>query len=407
MLGAIKREREMQDLELFTQEVRDFLAEHLTPELRRAGELCAGVYAEKPVGIAWQRILDQEKGWAVPAWPEAWGGTGWSLEQHAIFQREMTLANAPVLAPNAIGMVGPAILAYGTDAQKNHYLPRIRSGEDYWAQGYSEPGSGSDLASLQCKAERDGDEYVIHGTKIWTTHAQWSNKIFCLVRTDNSGKPQHGITFLLFDLNLPGIEVRPLISISGDHEFNQVFFENVRVPVSAVLGQENDGWTVAKYLLQHERGSSYAPGLQVRLQRVRDFAASERDGSGARLGEDPDFCRKLAAAEIELMAMQAFEDKIFSAVKSGEPVGALSSAVKIRGTELRQRVTELAVEAVGFYGLPYQPEARRPEANVAPLGSGLAATAMPQYLNDRAASIYAGSNEIQRNIMSKALLGLA
>jgi alkylation response protein AidB-like acyl-CoA dehydrogenase len=397
----------MNELELFTQEVRDFLAEHLTPELRRAGELCAGIYAEKPVGAAWQKILDQEKGWAVPAWPEAWGGTGWSLEQHEIFKREMTLANAPVLAPNAIGMVGPAILAYGTDEQKNYYLPRIRRGEDYWAQGYSEPGSGSDLASLQCKAERDGDDYVINGTKIWTTHAQWSNMIFCLVRTDTSGKPQQGITFLLFDIHLPGIEIRPLISISGDHEFNQVFFENVRVPVSAVLGKENEGWTVAKYLLQHERGSSYASSLKVRLERVRDFATHEQDGSGARLGEDAHFMRKMAAAEIELMAMQAFEDKIFSAVKSGDPVGALSSAVKVRGTELRQWVTELAVEAVGFYALPYQPEARRPEANVAPLGSDLAATAMPQYLNDRAATIYAGSNEIQRNIMSKALLGLS
>ena len=302
----------MDELQQFTQEVREFLAEHLTPELRRAGELCAGIYAEKPVGIAWQRILDQEKGWAVPAWPEAWGGTGWSLEQHEIFKREMTLANAPVLAPNAIGMVGPAILAYGTDEQKNYYLPRIRSGEDYWAQGYSEPGSGSDLASLQCKAERDGDDYVINGTKIWTTHAQWANKIFCLVRTDTSGKPQQGITFLLFDIHLHGIEIRPLISISGDHEFNQVFFENVRVPVSAVLGKENEGWTVAKYLLQHERGSSYAASLQVRLKRVRDFAAQEEDGSGARLGEDAHFTCKLASAEIELMAMQAFEDKISS-----------------------------------------------------------------------------------------------
>lgn len=397
----------MTELAQFTEEVRDFLSDHLSPELKRAGTLGAGIYADAPIAKQWHRILDKEKGWAVPAWPEDWGGTGWTLDQHAVFKRELTLACAPVISPNSVGMVGPAILAFGTEAQKKELLPRIRGGEDWWTQGYSEPGSGSDLASLQCKAERDGDDYVINGTKIWTTHAQWSNKIFCLVRTDNSDKPQQGITFLLFDTDLPGIEIRPLISISGDHEFNQVFFENVRVPASSVLGQENDGWTVAKYLLQHERGSGYAAGLQVRLERVRDFAAAETDGSGARLADDPDFNRKLADAEIRLMAMQAFEGKLFSGVASGAPVGAMSSAIKVRGTELRQRVTELAIEAVGFYGLPYQPEARRHDSNVPPLGSDMAATAMPQYLNDRAASIYAGSNEIQRNIMAKAVLGLS
>lgn len=397
----------MTDDAIFTEQVRDFLSDHLSPELQRAGTLCAGIYADAPIAKQWHQILDRQKGWAVPAWPEAWGGTGWSLEQHAIFKREMTLACAPVVSPNSTGMVGPAILAYGTEAQKNTYLPRIRSGADWWTQGYSEPGSGSDLASLQCKAERDGDHYVINGTKIWTTHAQWSNKIFCLVRTDNGGKPQQGITFLLFDTDLPGIEIRPLISISGDHEFNQVFFEDVRVPVSAVLGEENDGWSVAKYLLQHERGSGYATGLQVRLQRVRDFAVAEANGAGTRLADEPDFARKLADAEIQLMAMRSFEDKLFSAVTSGEPVGAMSSAIKVRGTELRQRVTELAIEAVGFYGLPYQPEARRHDANIEPLGSDMAATAMPQYLNDRAATIYAGSNEIQRNIMAKGVLGLS
>lgn len=396
----------MTESRIFTEEVRDFLSDYLSPELQRAGTLCAGIYADAPIAKQWQQILDKQKGWAVPAWPQEWGGTNWSLEQHAIFKRELTLACAPVISPNSTGMVGPAIMAYGTQAQKDTYLARIRSAQDWWAQGYSEPGSGSDLASLQCKAERDGDDYIINGTKIWTTHAQWSNKIFCLVRTDNSGKPQQGITFLLFDMDLPGIDIRPLISISGDHEFNQIFFENVRVPVSGILGAENDGWSVAKYLLQHERGSSYATGLQVRLARVRDFAANEANGAGLHLLDEPDFARKLADAEIQLMAMRSFEDKLFSAVSSGEPVGAMSSAIKVRGTELRQRVTELAVEAAGFYGLPYQPEARRQDANTMPLGSDMAATSMPQYLNDRAASIYAGSNEIQRNIMAKGILGL-
>jgi len=395
----------MTSLTTFTDEVRTFLSENLTPDLRRAGEMCAGIYADQPVAVEWHRILNAQ-GWAVPAWPVEYGGTGWDLDQHAVFQREQTLAGAPVVTPNATRMVGPVVMAFGTQAQKDHYLPRIRTGDDWWAQGYSEPGSGSDLASLQCRAERDGDDYVINGSKIWTTHAQWSNKIFCLVRTDTSGKPQQGITFLLFDIDLPGIEIKPLISISGDHEFNQVFFDDVRVPVSGLLGEENDGWTVAKYLLQHERGGSYAVGLKIRLQKISDFAATEVSGNGTTLADDPDFKRAVAATRIELDVLEGFEQRLFSAVRSGEPIGSLSSAIKVRGTEMRQRVTELGIEAVGYYGLPYQPEARTFRSNVEPLGSALAATSMPQYLNDRAASIYAGSNEIQRNIMSKAVLGL-
>ncbi len=395
----------MSDLKQFTDEVRTFINESLTPELRRAGEMCAGIYADQPVAVEWHRILNSQ-GWAVPAWPVEWGGTGWNVEQHAIFQRELTLANAPKVSPNSTRMVGPVVIKFGTDEQKNHYLPRIRTGDDWWTQGYSEPGAGSDLASLQCKAVRDGDHYVINGTKIWTTHAQWSNKIFCLVRTDNSGKPQQGITFLLFDTDVPGLEIRPLISISGDHEFNQLFFEDVRVPVSALLGEENDGWTVAKYLLQHERGGTYAAGLKVKLEQLKEFAAQEGAGGATPLAADIDFKRALAGAEIELDVLYAFEQKLFSAVTSGQPVGAMSSALKVRGTELRQRVTELVMEAVGYYGLPYQPQARAFRSNVAPIGSSLAATALPQYLNDRAATIYAGSNEIQRNIMSKGILGL-
>lgn len=395
----------MTDLTHFTNEVRTFLAENLTPELKRAGELCAGIYADQPVALEWHRILNKQ-GWSVPSWPVEYGGTGWNLEQHAIFQRELTLASAPVITPNSTRMVGAVVIAFGTKEQKAHYLPRIRSGEDWWAQGYSEPGAGSDLASLQCKAVREGDHYVINGTKIWTTHAQWSNKIFCLVRTDNTGKHQQGITFLLFDIDLPGIEIRPLISISGDHEFNQVFFDNVRVPISGLLGEENDGWTVAKYLLQHERGGSYGPGLKTSLGLLKSFASQEANGTLNPLISDASFAQKIAAAEIELSVLESFEQKTFSAVNSGQPIGTISSAIKIRGTEMRQHITELAVEAVGYYGFPYQPEIRAYESNLDPIGSPLAATAMPQYLNDRAASIYAGSNEIQRNIITKTVLGL-
>lgn len=395
----------MTDLTQFTQEVQTFLAENLTPELKRAGENCTGIYADQPVALEWHRILHKQ-GWSVPSWPVEHGGTAWSLEQHAIFQREQILATAPEISPNSTRMVGPVVIAFGTDAQKKQYLKRIRSGDDWWAHGYSEPGAGSDLASLQCRAVREGDHYVINGTKIWTTHAQWSNKIFCLVRTDNSGKQQQGISFLLFDIDLPGIEIRPLISISGDHEFNQVFFENVRVPVSGLLGKENDGWTVAKYLLQHERGGSYSPSLKTRVGLLKSFASQEASGTSQPLMADADFARKIAAAEIELSVLESFEQKIFSAVVGGQPVGSISSAIKVRGTEMRQRVTELVVEAVGYYGLLYQPEARAYGSNIDPVGSTLAATAMPQYLNDRAASIYAGSNEIQRNIITKTVLGL-
>lgn len=391
----------MTDLTEFEAEVRDFIGNNLTPELRRAGEMCAGIYADQPVAIEWHRILDK-KGWAVPEWPIEWGGTGWSMEQLAIFQRELTLASAPPISPNSTRMVGPVVMHYGFDEQKAHYLPRIKSGEDWWAQGYSEPGAGSDLASLKCKAERDGDEYVINGSKIWTTHAQWSNKIFCLVRTDDTGKPQQGISFLLFDLDLPGIEIRPLISISGDHEFNEVFFTDVRVPVTSLLGRENDGWTVAKYLLQHERGGSRSTGLGVRLQHIKSFLSDQ----GGELLKERAFRLKLADTEVQLAAFNSFERRVFSSVSAGETTGTMSSAIKVRSTELRQWISELAFVAVDYYGLPYQYQAREFRSEVEPLGSTMAVKAAPQYLNDRAATIYAGSNEIQRNIMAKTVLGL-
>jgi acyl-CoA dehydrogenase len=232
----------------FRDEVRAFLDVALTEDLREAGRTCSGIYCDRPVAQRWLSILN-DRGWAVPSWPVEHGGANWTVAQHYIFQRELTLADAPPVSPNATRMVGPVIIAFGTQAQKAEHLPRIRSGEDWWAQGYSEPGAGSDLASLQCRAERDGDAYVINGSKIWTTHAHWSNKMFCLVRTRFEGKPQTGISFLLFDLERPGVTIRPIISISGDHELNAVFFDNVRVPTSSLLGAENDGWTVAKYLL--------------------------------------------------------------------------------------------------------------------------------------------------------------
>ena len=394
----------MTELALFTDEVRTFINDNLTPELKRAGELCAGIYADKPAALEWHKILNH-KGWAVPSWPLAWGGTDWSLEQHAIFARELTLSMAPSISPNSTKMVGPVVIEFGSDEQKRHYLPRIRSGEDWWAQGYSEPGAGSDLASLSCAAMRDGEHYIINGSKIWTTHAQWSNKIFCLVRTDTSGKPQEGITFLLFDLDLPGIKVNPLISISGDHEFNQVFFNDVRVPATALLGKENHGWTVAKYLLQHERGGRSAAGLKVRLEHLKTFI-SEATSSKSSLLNDFAYCRELNRLEIDMETFNSFENKIISAVASGHPVGTISSALKIRRAELKQQLAQCVMTAVDYYGLIHQPEIRVFGSNAEPVGSAIAATAAPQYLNDRAATIYAGSNEVQRNIIAKSILGL-
>lgn len=388
----------------FEDEVRTFLHENLTPELRKAGRLEAGIYSDRPVAEAWLEILNN-KGWAVPDWPEEWGGTGWSPEQHSIWQRELTLAMAPSLPPNGPKMVAPAIMYYGTEEQKNYYLPRIREGKDWWAQGYSEPGAGSDLASLKCAAVRDGDDYVINGTKIWTTHAHFCNRMFCLVRTDDSGPQQQGITFLLFDMDLPGIEVRPLISISGDHEFNQVFFNDVRAPVSGRLGAENDGWSVAKYLLTHERGGKSATAMQMRVDHLRSFV-NERAAAGQDLLADSSFTGRLADLEIQLQAYVAFENRVFASVKAGESVGSISSVLKIRRTELRQLIDELVLLAVDLYGLPYQPAIREFRNEDDPVGSFTAATSMPRYLNNRAATIYAGSNEIQRNILAKRVLEL-
>ncbi len=394
----------MSELQPFRDEVRSFLSEKLTPDLQRAGRLEAGIYADRPIAEEWLAILNKQ-GWAVPGWPVEWGGTGWSAEQHAIWQQELTLASAPPIPPNGIKMVAPAIMFYATEEQKQYYLPRIREGVDWWAQGYSEPGAGSDLASLKCAAVRDGDEYVINGTKIWTTHAHFCNKMFCLVRTDNSGVPQQGITFLLFDLDLPGIQIDPIISISGDHEFNQVFFTDARVPVAGRLGDENDGWSVAKYLLTHERGGKSATGLRMKVENLKSFLITEA-ASGEDLTKDRDYQRQLCNLEIQLDAYIAFEERIFASVAAGESVGNISSVLKIRRTELVQRIDELVLTAVNYYGLPYQPEVREFRSQHDAIGSETAATAMPRYLNNRAATIYAGSNEIQRNILAKRELGL-
>jgi alkylation response protein AidB-like acyl-CoA dehydrogenase len=393
------------DLELsaddlaFRDAVRAFLDANLTPELREAGRRMTSVFCDKVHSLAWQRIL-HAKGWVAPSWPVEYGGPGWSEIQRHVFHAECARAGAPNLAPMGLRMVAPAIMAFGTPEQKARYLPRILSGEDYWCQGYSEPGSGSDLASLRMSAVPDGDDYVLNGSKIWTTHAHWATHMFCLVRTSTEGKPQAGITFLLIEMDRPGIKVDPIITLAGEHEVNQVFFDDVRTPKADRLGAENQGWTVAKHLLEFERGGGYAAGLDAGLERLRDMAEAED------VLDDPHYRRRLAEAEIAALAIDITERRVLSALATGGKPGPASSILKVQGSEQLQRLDELGADALGSYVAPHQPKAREAGSNETPVGPEHGLTTMARYLNNRAASIYGGSNEIQRDIIAKLVLGL-
>ncbi|OBG38205.1 acyl-CoA dehydrogenase family protein [Mycolicibacter heraklionensis] len=399
----------------FQAEVRDFLDQKLTPELRRAGRLMTSVYADHEASMAWQAIL-HERGWAAPAWPVEHGGCDWSLTQHYIFSRESTLAGAPSLSPMGIRMVAHAIVRYGTDAQKDYFLPRILTGEVFFCQGYSEPEAGSDLAALSMAATADGDDLVCTGSKIWTTHAGEANWMFALVRTSRTAKKQQGITFVLIDMTSPGIEIRPLVMTSGEEIQNQVFFDEVRVPKANVIGEIDSGWTVAKYLLEFERGGgAVAPGLQVAAEEIATAAKNQPGPGGGKLADDDAFMRKLADARIRAEVLEILEYQVLTAVAEGRNPGASSSMLKILGTELSQELTALALEAAGPRGRIYQPHVTAPGGPIAdyqPPADGYAsgepwqAVAPLRYFNDRAGSIYAGSNEIQRNILAKAALGL-
>ncbi len=391
----------------FRDEVRAFLAEKLTPSLRAAGSRMTSVYADHGAQMAWQAIL-HERGWAAPAWPREHGGAGWSVTQRHIFERERVLAGAPPTSPMGINMAGPAIIRFGTADQKNFFLPRMLSGEHFWCQGYSEPQAGSDLAALQMKAERDGDYLVCTGSKIWITHANVANWMFCLVRTSRGERKQQGITFLLIDMTTTGIEVRPIVMSSGEWIQNQVFFDQVRVPVANVLGEIDQGWTVAKYLLEFERGgSAYAPQLQVRLDALR-----EQIGAKA---EDALFANKLTDLAIEIEVLDALESESLTQLSQGQELGADPSIMKILGTELAGRLSELELEAAGPLGRAWQPGvtcAGGPivgyPGTISDYASGepWQAIAPLRYLNTRAGLIYAGTNEIQRGIIAKADLGL-
>ncbi len=390
--------------ESFRNEVRTFLDGNLTGELREAAEFCPGMFLDYEHNMAWHKIL-YEKGWVAPAWPKEYGGTGWDLLQRYIWTTETGLAGAPGTAPMGLGMCGPMLIGHGTEQQKQYYLPRILSGEDYWCQGYSEPASGSDLASLGLKAVTDGTDLVLNGSKIWTTHAHWANRMFLLVRTRDGDKPQHGITFLLLEMNSPGIRVEPIVFASGTHEVNQVFFDDVRVPKTNIVGEEDQGWTVAKYLLEFERGGGGAARFHTGLQRLRNFAG-DISASGQRLLDDPAFAAKLNAAAVKIEAIQFTEFRIMAAISKGGSPGPESSIMKTLGAEMGQHLSELMVEALAFYNSPHQPEAREVGQNVPAVGPRAGLTAFPRYINFRAQSIAGGTNEVQANIVAKMVLGL-
>ena len=369
------------DLNHFREEVRAFLESHLTGDLRHAALRATSVFIDPAVSLPWQKIL-HIKGWAAPDWPAEFGGPGWDETKRYIFAAECARAGAPNLAPMGLKMVAPVIMHYGTPEQRAHYLPRILSGEDYWCQGFSEPGAGSDLAALQLRAAPDGDDYVLNGSKIWTTHAHFANRMFALVRTSKEGKQQAGISFLLLDMATPGITVEPIRTLAGEHEFNQVFFDDVRVPQANRLGGENEGWSVAKHLLTFERGGKYAPGLIGRLERLR-----------AEGNVDPVLRARLDREAVTLKALQELELKAMRGV-GGSPA-LYASALKVLGTEIAQRIDTLACDVAGYVAW----------ADADGQTSDELAVAVPRYLNDRAATIYAGSNEIQRDLIARLMLG--
>jgi hypothetical protein len=385
----------------FRDEVRTWLEANLPADLRLKGE--DGESYTKEELLRWHKIL-AKKGWVAPAWPKEWGGPDWDVTQRYIFEEECGQAGTPPIVPFGVTMCAQVLLKFGSDAQKNRFLPRIYNGDDFWVQGYSEPGSGSDLASLKTRAERKGDKYVVNGQKIWTTMGQHGDWIFCLVRTNLDTKiRQEGISFLLIDMKTPGITVRPLILMDGGHEVNEVFFENVEVPLENLVHEEDKGWTVAKYLLGHERlNTGRIGGSKRELARLKVFAAEQTDGQGKALMDDPRFRDRLSRVEVELMALEITNLRFLDAMRGGRPPGADVSMLKIRGTEIQQALTELMYQAAGPMAAPFKATGSQDAVAFDDALAGLA----PRYANYRKTSIYAGSNEIQRNIIAKASLGL-
>ena len=371
----------------FRREVRAFLDAKLSSEV--SAKVLSGRSLSKEDTVRWHKALHAQ-GWAGIGWPKEFGGTGWTPVQQHIFDVECADAGAPRLLPFGVNMVAPVIMAFGTPAQQKRFLPRILALDDWWCQGYSEPGSGSDLASLKTRAERRGDHYVVNGQKTWTTLAQYADWIFCLVRTASEGRPQEGISFLLIDMKTPGVTVRPIYMLDGEHEINEVWFEDVKVPVENRVGEENKGWTYAKYLLGHERTGIAEVGRNKReLKRLKSMARAQKVDGGS-LFDDPRFRDRIAALELDLMALEITAMRVLTAPAGEKKPRPESSFLKIRGSEIRQDISELQMLCTGHDALPDLPD-HRPAAH---------------YLNDRKTSIYGGSNEIQKNIVAQMILGL-
>ena len=384
----------------FRDEVREFLREKLPKELSQKVNQRKELTKADMEG--WHATLN-EKGWLAPNWPKEYGGAEWDAVQKHIFEEECARAGAPRIVPFGLAMLAPVLMKFGSQEQKDYYLPRILNGEDWWCQGYSEPGAGSDLASLKTRAVRDGDHYVVNGQKTWTTLGQHANMIFCLVRTDPDVKQQEGISFLLIDMNTPGIEVRPIILLDGVHEVNEVFFDNVKVPVGNLVGEENKGWTYAKYLLTHERTNIAGVGFaQAGLESVKRIARAE-SANGKPLIEHPHFAARLARAEIDLMALATSNLRIISKAAAGQAPGVESSMLKVKGTIIRQEINDLARRAVGPYAMPFPSESV--EGDNDPIGPEYAGPVSAGYFNNRKLSIFGGSNEIQRGIIAKVKMG--
>lgn len=388
----------------FKNAVRAFLEAEFPADIR--AKVDGRVRLDKEDYVRWQKIL-YRKGWAAPNWPVEYGGTGWTAIQKYIFADEMARVGAPEPVAFGIKMVAPVILTYGSEEQRQRFLPDILASNVWWCQGYSEPNAGSDLASLKTSAVLEGDHYVVNGTKTWNTLGQYADWIFCLVRTDNTAKKQEGITFLLIDMKTPGIKLSPIYLIDGHPEVNEVHFDNVRVPVENRIGEENQGWTYAKVLLTHERTNiAGVPRSKIRLEKLKAIADNTPDGQGGMMLNDPVFAKKIAETEIQILALEYAELRTLAALSVGKAPGPESSILKIVGTETAQYLDELYLELAAWHSLPFVPEQFESGFAGEVVGSDGAASTALHYFNNRKLSIFGGSNEIQRNIISKAVLGL-
>ncbi len=381
----------------FRAEIRQWVAEHLPKDI--SAKVHDALRLSKDDMQRWAKILGA-RGWLGWAWPKQFGGPGWSAVQRHLFEEECALAGAPRIVPFGPVMVAPVIMAFGTQAQQQRHLPGIMSGEVWWSQGYSEPGSGSDLASVKTSAERQGDKYIVNGQKAWTTLGQYGDWIFCLVRTDNSGKPQTGISFLLIDMKSPGVTVRPVIMLDGGHEVNEVFFDDVEVPIENLIGEENKGWTYAKYLLAHERSNIADVNRAKReLERLKRIAKAEG------MVDDQRFRDQVALLEVDIVALEMMVLRVLSADRSGKQTLDVAGLLKIRGSEIQQRYTELMMLAGGPFSLPFIHEAMAAGWQGEYIGAAHCAPLASHYFNTRKTTIYGGSSEVQRNIVAQTMLG--